>query len=44
MVFKNRMLREIFGCKREEVAKGWKKLHNEELHNLYSLLNVIIVK
>jgi hypothetical protein len=36
-VFENRLLREMFGLKRDEVAKGWRKLHNEELHNLYSL-------
>jgi hypothetical protein len=32
--FGNRVLRRIFGPKREEVAGGWKKLHNEEFHNL----------
>jgi hypothetical protein len=31
----NRVLR-IFGAKREEVAGGWRRLHNEELHNLYT--------
>jgi hypothetical protein len=35
-VFENRMLR-IFGLKREEAAEGWRKLHNEELHNLYQI-------
>jgi hypothetical protein len=30
----NRVLRRIFGPKREEVAGGWRRLHNEELHNL----------
>jgi hypothetical protein len=30
------MLRRIFGPKRDEVTGGWRKLHNEELHNLYS--------
>jgi hypothetical protein len=34
-VFENRMLRRIFGSKRKEVAGGWRRLHNEELHNLY---------
>jgi hypothetical protein len=29
------MLRRIFGLKRDEVTEGWRKLHNEELHNLY---------
>jgi hypothetical protein len=32
-VFENRVLRRIFGPKREEVAGGWRRLHNEELHN-----------
>jgi hypothetical protein len=31
-----RMLRRIFGAKRDGVMGGWRKLHNEELHNLYS--------
>jgi hypothetical protein len=31
--FENRVLRRIFGPKREEVAGGWRRLHNEELHN-----------
>jgi hypothetical protein len=35
-VFENRVLRKIFGPKRDEVTGGWRKLHNEELHNLYS--------
>jgi hypothetical protein len=35
-VFENRVLRRIFGPKRDEVAGEWRKLHNEELHNLYS--------
>jgi hypothetical protein len=35
-VFKNRVLRRIFGPKRDEVIGGWRKLHNEELHSLYS--------
>jgi hypothetical protein len=35
-VFENRVLRGIFGPKREEVIGGWGELHNEELHNLYS--------
>jgi hypothetical protein len=39
-VFENRMLRRIFGPKRE-VTGGWTKLHNEELHNFYSSLNII---
>jgi hypothetical protein len=35
-VFKNRVLRRIFGLKRDEITGGWRKLYNEELHNLYS--------
>jgi hypothetical protein len=31
-----RVLRRIFGLKRDEVTGGWRKLHNEELHNLFS--------
>jgi hypothetical protein len=34
-VFENRVLRRIFGLKRDEVTGDWRKLHNEELHNLY---------
>jgi hypothetical protein len=34
-VFENRVFRRIFGPKRDEVIGGWRKLHNEELHNLY---------
>jgi hypothetical protein len=40
-VFENRTLRRIFGPKRDEVTGGWRKLHNEELHNLYSSPSVI---
>jgi hypothetical protein len=35
-VFENRVLRRIFGLKRDEVTVEWKRLHNEELHDLYS--------
>ena len=42
-VFANRVLRKIFGPKREEVAWGWRKLHNEELSDLYSPLNNVQV-
>jgi hypothetical protein len=35
-VFENRVLRRIFGLKRDEETGGWRRLHNEELHNLYS--------
>jgi hypothetical protein len=34
-VFENRVLRRIFGSKRDEVTVEWRKLHNEELHDLY---------
>jgi hypothetical protein len=40
-VFENRVLRRIFGSKRDEVTGGWRKLHNEEFHNLYSSPSVI---
>jgi hypothetical protein len=40
-VLKNRVLRRIFGSKREEVAGDWRRLHNEELHNLYVSPNVV---
>jgi hypothetical protein len=33
-VFENRVLRRIFGAKRDEATGGWRKLHNDELHNL----------
>jgi hypothetical protein len=40
-VFENRVLRRIFAPKRDEVTGGCKKLHNEELHNLYSSPSII---
>jgi hypothetical protein len=40
-VFENRVLRRIFGSKRDEVPGGWRKLHNDELHNLYSSPSII---
>jgi hypothetical protein len=40
-VFENRVLRRIFGPKRDEVTGDWRKLHNEELHNLYYSPNII---
>jgi hypothetical protein len=40
-VFENRVLRRIFGLKRDIVRGGWRKLHNEEIHNLYSPSRVI---
>jgi hypothetical protein len=40
-VFENRVLRIIFGPKQDEIIGGWKKLHNEELHNLYYSPDII---
>jgi hypothetical protein len=40
-VFESRVLRRIFEPKRDEVTGGWRKLHNMELHNLYSSPNII---
>jgi hypothetical protein len=40
-VFENMVLRRIFGPKRDEVTGDWRKLHNEELHNLYISPNII---
>jgi hypothetical protein len=40
-VFGNRVLRRVFGPKRDEVIGGWRKLHNEELHNLYCSPSII---
>jgi hypothetical protein len=40
-VFENSVLRRIFGPKRDEVTGEWRKLHNEELHNLYSSPDII---
>jgi hypothetical protein len=42
-VFENRVLRRIFGPKRDEVTGGWRKLHNEELHGLYCSPSIIRV-
>jgi hypothetical protein len=41
-VFENRVLRRIFGPRRDEATGEWRKLHNEELHNLYSSPDIII--
>jgi hypothetical protein len=41
-VFETRVLRRIFGPKRDEVTGGWRKLHNEQLLNLYSSPNIFI--
>jgi hypothetical protein len=40
-VFENRVLRRLLGPKRDEVTGGWRKLHNEELHSLYSSQSII---
>jgi hypothetical protein len=40
-VFENRVLRRIFGPKRDEVTGGWRELDNEELHGLYSSLSIV---
>jgi hypothetical protein len=42
-VFENRVLRRIFGPKPDEVTGGWRKLHNEELHGLYSSPSIVRV-
>jgi len=42
-VFENRVLRRIFGPERDEVAGEWRKLHNEELNDLYSSPNIVRV-
>jgi len=42
-VFENRVLREVFGPKRDEVTGEWRKLHNEELNDLYSLPSTVRV-
>ena len=42
-VFQNRVLRRLFGPKRDEVTGEWRKLHNEELNDLYPLPNIVRV-
>ena len=42
-VFENRVLRRVFGAKRDEVTGEWRKLHNEELSDLYCSPNIIRV-
>jgi hypothetical protein len=42
-VFEKRVLRSIFGPKKEKVTGGWRRLHNEELHNLYTSPDIIMV-
>ena len=42
-MFENRVLRRVFGPKGDEVIGDWRKLHNEELHDLYPLPNIVRV-
>jgi hypothetical protein len=42
-VFDNRVLRKIFGPKKDEITRGFRKLHNEDLQNLYLWSNIIRV-
>src|SRR5215510_1961128 len=42
-VFENRVLRRIFGPKRDKVKGKWRKLHNEELHDLYTSPSIVQV-
>ena len=42
-VFENRVLRRIFGSKRDEVTGEWRKLHKEELNDLYASPNIVRV-
>jgi len=42
-MFENRALRRIFGSKRDEITEEWRKLHNEELNDLYCSANIIRV-
>ena len=42
-VFENRVLRRIFGPRRDEVTREWRRLHNEELNDLYSSPNIVRV-
>ena len=42
-VYENRVLRRVFGPKRDEVTGEWRKLHNEDLNDLYSLPNIVRV-
>jgi hypothetical protein len=41
MVFENRVLKRIFGLKRDRIVDGWRNMHDEDLYNLYLSLNII---
>jgi len=43
VVFENRVLRRILGPKKKEMTGGWRRLYNEELHNLYASQSIIMV-
>jgi hypothetical protein len=43
ILYENKVLRKIFGPKNEEVTKGWRKLHNDNICNFLSSLNIIRV-
>jgi hypothetical protein len=43
-VFEKRVLRRTFRPKREEVTGSWRSLRDEELHNLYASLNILMIK
>jgi hypothetical protein len=43
-VFEKRVLRKIFRPRKEEVAIGWRRLHNEGLHSLYASPKIIVFK
>jgi hypothetical protein len=42
--FENRVVSRLFGMRRDEMTIDWRKLHNEMLHNLYSLPSVIVMR
>jgi hypothetical protein len=43
-LFQNRVLRKIFGPEKDETTGVWRRLHNEELHDLYSSPNIWVIK
>jgi hypothetical protein len=43
-VFENRVLRRIFRTEKNEVTEGWRKMHNEDFHNVYSSSSIIEMK